>query len=556
MSWRATGRWALLGLIALGCGGDDAGADAGDLAVDAAVAPDLPAPSDAGLRRDAPPIECAPDPVVQFVEIGRAAGLGGVLATVAGECDDALLAGGALVADVDGDGRDDLFYPQPQGPDRLFRNRGDGTFVDVAPALGLDHAGPSAAAVFFDLEGDGDRDLFVTSGARAPNRLYVRGPDGSFTEEAAARGVDLPLSSPFLCSYQVGVAAGDADGDGDLDLLVASWEPFEGPSSDRTRLLINEGGTFTDGTEAAGIDPDGRAGFSPAFADLNGDGVMDIAIAADWGRSRLYLGRGDGSFEDVTATAGVGTDENGMGSVIEDLDQDGDLDWFVTSIFDDESCDEPVGACTGNRLYLGAGDGTFTDGTDAAGVRDGGWGWGAIAIDYDHDGDLDLIHENGQGLIGAYWDDALRLFRNDGALTFTEVACAHGVAFPGSGKGVVPIDLEGDGDLDLFVARTFEAPLLFRNDGASERPWLRVRLSQPGANPDGVGATVSVAAGGTVRRRLVHLNPGYGSPGAPEAHFGLGDHDGPVEVRVRWPDGHEQSLSAVPTRQRLLVTRE
>ncbi len=319
--------------------------------------------------------------------------------------------------------------------------------------------------------------------------------------------------------------------------------------------MINEGGVFTDGTEAAGIDPNGRAGFSPAFADVNGDGVMDIAIAADWGRSRLYLGRGDGTFDDVTETAGVGTDENGMGSVLEDLDQDGDLDWFVTSIFNDESCDEPIGACTGNRLYLGEGDGTFTDGTDAAGVRDGGWGWGAVAVDFDHDGDLDLLHENGQGLIGAYWDDALRLFRNDGEMRFREIACAYGLAYPGADKGIVPFDLENDGDLDLFVARSFDDPLLFRNDGADDRAWLRVRLSQSGANPSGVGATVTVDADGVTQTRRIHLDPGYGSPAAPEAHFGFGAHEGTVDVRVRWPDGTEQTVAGVDARQRLLVTR-
>lgn len=555
MTWGGVRRWSLIGLVALACGGDDdCPVDGGvDSFVDASDPPDE-GPRDGGILPDAPPIECDPDPAVQFVEVGSAAGLSGVLAREMGECDDALVGGGALVLDIDGDGLDDLFYPQPQGRDRLFRNRGDGTFEDVAPELGLDHDGPSAAAVFFDLEGDGDSDLYVTMGGRASNRLYVRGPDG-FTEEAAAWGLDLPPFSPFLCSYQLGVAAGDADGDGDLDLMIASWEPFEGPASDRTRLMINQGGVFTDGTEAAGIDPNGRAGFSPAFADVNGDGVMDIAIAADWGRSRLYLGNGDGTFRDVTETAGVGTDENGMGSVLEDLDQDGDLDWFVTSIFNDVSCDELIGECTGNRLYLGEGDGTFVDGTDAFGVRDGGWGWGAIAIDFDHDGDLDLLHENGQGLVGAYWDDPLRLFRNDGEMRFREIACAYGLAFPGADKGLVPFDLEGDGDLDLFVARSFADPLLFRNDGADTRAWLRVRLQQSGANPSGVGATITIDAGGSLQTRRIHLNPGYGSPAAPEAHFGLGDHEGPVDVQVRWPDGSEQTVVDVGVRQRLLIER-
>ncbi len=232
------------------------------------------------------------------------------------------------------------------------------------------------------------------------------------------------------------------------------------------------------------------------------------------------------------------------------------MDWFVTSIFDDVSCDQPFGECTGNRLYVGNGDGTFLDGTAAAGVVDGGWGWGAVAVDFDHDRDLDLIEVNGVGLTGPYWDDVPRVFRNRGDLTFAEAACAHGLAHPGVSKGIVPIDIEGDGDLDLFVGRSFEDPLLFRNDGASERPWLQVRLSQPGPNPDGVGARVSVEGAGAPMHRQIHLNPGYGSVGAPEAHFGLGDHEGPVDVVVRWPDGSLQRVTAVASKQRLTIVRE
>jgi hypothetical protein len=560
----------LTALLAVGCSDGMPPPDA-DGAVDASH--DVDASRDLALPADRPDLahdlggedggpqapSCALDPLVRFVDVAAEAGLGGVLAGGGppGECFDDLIAGAATVADFDRDGDHDLFFPLPRGPDRLYRNEGNGTFVDVAEALGVAYEGPSAAAVFLDIDGDGDLDLFVSSGARETNRLYVHGPDG-FTEEAVARGASVPLSSPFLCSYQVGVAAGDADGDGDLDLLLASWEDESGPASDRTRLLINEGGTFTDGTEATGIAFAGQAAHTPAFGDVDGDGVMDIAIASDWRRSRLYRGNGDGTFADVTEAAGVGTDENGMGSVLADLDQDGDLDWFVTSIYESRRgiCDELWGDCDGNRLFLGNGDGAFVDATDAAGVRDGAWGWGAVAIDFDHDGDLDLLQENGSGLIGSFWDDAMRLFRNEGSMRFSERGCEHGLAIPGVGKSILPIDYDDDGDLDLFVARTFGEPLLLRNDGAHGRAWLRVRLDQPGPNPDGVGATVVVEGGERALRRGIHLNPGFGGPAAPEAHFGLGDHEGTVSVVVRWPDGATQRVEDVSVGQLLRVERE
>ena len=466
------------------------------------------------------------------------------------ECSDELVGGAVTAADFDGDGDHDLFFPRPRAPDLLFRNDG-GTFTEVGADLGLDHVGSSAAAVFFDVEGDGDLDLYVTSGARAPNRLYVNTPEG-YLEEGAIRGVDLPLSSPFLCSYQLGVAVGDADHDGDLDLLVAAWEESEGPAVDRTRLLLNDGsGFFTDGTVAAGIDPIGRAAFTPAFGDVDGDGLRDLALAADWGRSRLYR-RTASAYVDITTAAAVGTDENGMGSALVDLDGDGDLDWFVTAI------GERFWPEGGNRLYANRGDGTFDDVTTAAGVRQGDWGWGVAAIDFDHDGDLDLAMENGSPEAALWMDDVSLLFRNDGDLRFTEVGCEHGFARPGMGKALVPLDLEGDGDLDLVAVRTYGTPLLLRNDGANARPWLRVRLRQPGTrNPRAIGArlTLTSPTSGESQHRDVHLNPGLGGPAPAEAHFGLAE-GGRRDLRVTWPDGATQEVPDVTLRSVITVTRD
>jgi hypothetical protein len=142
-----------------------------------------------------------------------------------------------------------------------------------------------------------------------------------------------------------------------------------------------------------GLHVDGAWGFAPSFSDLDGDGWPDLAVTGDFQTSRLFWNNGDGTFTDGTDAARVNTEQNGMGSAIGDYDGDGVLDWFVTAIYcDDSECD--LGA-TGNRLYRNNGDRTFSDHTDLAGVRNGRWGWGAASFDYDNDGDLDLVMTNG-----------------------------------------------------------------------------------------------------------------------------------------------------------------
>src|SRR5690606_25412164 len=157
-----------------------------------------------------------------------------------------------------------------------------------------------------------------------------------------------------------------------------------------------------------------------------------------------------------TAAAGVGTDEHGMGGVTADLDGDGLLDLFVTSIWAEGS---PRG--TGNRLYRNLGDRAFADVTDAAGVREGDWGWGTSAFDFDNDGDLDLVMTNGAGPdddpfaagelgtddLSHYANDPPRLWRNEGGAVFTEIAAAAGIVDEGIGYGLLTFDFDDDGDL-------------------------------------------------------------------------------------------------------------
>ena len=229
------------------------------------------------------------------------------------------MSGGAAAGDIDGDGSVDLFVTRLDAPDILFRNRGDGTFEDISDGMGLDKFNfQSNGVLLVDIDNDGDRDIYVTvlGAALDPinnrNCLYVNQGEDPFTEEAILRGVDIHSDQNH---FTYSVSAGDFDRDGWIDLHVNEWVPSL-PS--HSRLLRNRGleapGFFEDVTTAAGVDLTDVHAFASTFTDLDQDGWPDLAVVADFGSSRLFWNNGDGTFTDGTEAAGVGTDENGMGS--------------------------------------------------------------------------------------------------------------------------------------------------------------------------------------------------------------------------------------------------
>ena len=483
--------------------------------------------------------------------------------------------GGVAVRDVDGDGDLDVFLTHFEARDRLYLNQGDFVFVE-SPLPAYTEELFSNGAAFADIDEDGDPDLLVGTVGEPRYYLLVNDGAGGFTEEAVARGVHQTETEGGFHSTMTH-CFGDLDQDGFLDLVTSEWRvPREGVTTTRNSVLINRGvdapGSFADATATWGVamldvdgaDP-GAWGFTPTLIDADLDGRTDLLFAADFGASRLYWNEG-ATFVDGTDAAGVGGEENGMGSAVGDIDGDGDLDWFVSSIANPDCAGCEAWGKTGNRLYRNDGGRGFTDITDEAGVRDAGWAWGAAFFDFDHDGDLDLLVTNGMRSapdVTGFARDRTVLWQNDGTGRFTDVSARFGLTHDGVGRAVAPFDADGDGDLDLLLTHSLDAPIVFRNEVADGRAWLEVapvgRGGGAGSNRDGVGAVVRVVPedGAPAMVRVAGNGCGFltSTPGVP--HFGLAARDTVARVEVTWPrTGATQVLTDVATRQRVVVMEE
>jgi hypothetical protein len=518
-------------------------------------------------------------------------------------------AGGASVVDLDGDGHVDVLETRIGLAPRLFHGDASGNFTldttalpDMTPP---DPASGYGASLWFDADGDSNLDLFLGGVGRQSDVLLIN-VDGRLVDQSADRGIELtadllspegvdPNSQEGAGLTSLGAAASDWDGDGDLDLFVARWSPVRmdptrmGGGTAKTSLcdldyqrdfnphvvwsalLENDGsGGFSDITDEAGLDLVGVSALTPVWADLDGDGWQDLVVTGDYCSSRVFRNVEGRGFGDVTAAMGAGTDENAMGSVVEDLDGDGRLDWFVSSIFaaaDGPGCrsDLPQVGCTGNRLFTMTDDGTFTDATDAVGVRDADWAWGAVGDDLDNDGQRDLAVVNGYQTPSmldptseAMFGEAFRSFaeprptlwrgRPDGP--WGESAEQVGFVGTGLAKSLATFDQDGDGLLDLVVGNSDRPPQLFRNETAPGGRWLRVDLRDPTTkNTRGIGAHLEVldAAGASLGVTEIRAGGSYLGSALPAAHFGLGE-TGPVgTVAVRWPDSDEVTVYPVDT---------
>lgn len=512
-------------------------------------APSTSPPTTSGATTTTSPLD--PTLPLHFAEVSEEAGIDVVRDTPVEAKDvGTIMVGGAAAGDFDGDGWTDVFViGSNSGPDRLYHNNGDGTFTDVAEPAGVARLHRGSGVTTGDYDGDGDLDLFVTSlGVEVPeaghHMLYRNEGDGSFIEVAAQAGLTTTSTDQ---PDGTGSAFGDYDLDGDLDLFVAGWWR----DSQGNRLFRNEGdGTFTDVTRTAEIDASGARGFSPCWVDTTRDRYPELMLVSDFGTTHYFLNDGDGTFTEAAAASGAGLEWSGMGTAIGDVDGDGLVDWLATAIFD-----EVEGRGDGNKLYLGRNDGSFVESTEDLGVADGGWGWGALMVDADLDGRTDIIEANGWW-IPQYVDEPGRVWLAGDDGTFTDVAAGAGLTMAAQALTVLDLDFDRDGDLDFLFTSPVDHVHLYRTDLAEGRSWLRVRLDTSGRDdlaPDGIGSRITVRIGGSAQTQWITGCSNFLSGREYVAHFGLGDATLVNRIRVDWADGTATLVDGVAADQEIVV---
>lgn len=463
--------------------------------------------------------------------------------------------GGVASGDIDGDGDIDLFVVSGVGlGNRLYLNSGDGTFSDVASRYGVGETGiVEAGATFVDFDGDGRLDLVVggvgeeTAPAPHPSVLLFGNTGSGFVNVTDAAGLgDLTQLDTYSTTF------GDVDRDGDLDMFTTHWYNATGGHY----LWENDGaGVFHDVTGEYGL-TSLEFTFTANFVDTDLDGDLDLLVASDFGNSTVMLNEGARFVEEQTSLL---TDGNGMGASVGDYDNDGDLDWFVTSIWDPDGTPEGTWDVTGNRLYQNDGRGRFTDVSQSARVREGYWGWASCFADFDNDGHLDLFHVNGMYVgdrpeFREFWSDPSRLFMSNGDGTFSERSLEVGLTDTGQGRGVACFDADRDGDIDIFVSNNGEAPRFYRNEGTPVHRYLGIVLRGVRPNTQGIGARITVQpADGETQTREIRAGGSYVSQSPSEAHFGLGRAES-VTVIVVWPDGNRTVLHDVEADQLLTIS--
>ena len=490
------------------------------------------------------------------------------------------LGSGAAFFDYDADGDPDLYFvngaPLPGYVSQeiptncLYQNNGDGTFTDVTEKAGVGDTGYGHGCAVGDYNNDGQLDLYVTN--YGTNRLYRNNGDGTFTEVAESAGVTEPR-------WSTSCAFADYDRDGNLDLYVVNYivfdinenpwcglrekgiraycEPDNFIAQSDTLYRNNGDGTFTDVTKTAGIYNTTGKGLGVVWGDYNNDGAADIYVANDSTGNFFYRNNGDGTFEEVGFMVGValsenGAAENGMGTTFGDWNNDGWFDLTVTNY-----------AQQTNTLYHNDADGFFTDATTTTKTAQRTYpylGWATAFIDYDNDGYQDLFVANGHlhenlaelGQEGTYGQRNL-LFRNNSNGTFTEISetLGPGMKLTDVSRGATFADYDLDGDIDIVVTNSNTAPRLLRNDGGNRKNWLQIRLTATNGSTDAIGARVKITTGTLTQTREVRSGDGYLSQQDLTLHFGIGDSEQVDSIEVQWQTGAKQFIGSVPANQML-----
>jgi len=482
-----------------------------------------------------------------------------------------IMSGGAAWLDYDNDGDLDLYLVQggdltgnalDRPGNRLYRNRGDGTFQEVTTVANVGDQSYGMGCAAGDYDGDGDMDLYVTN--VGPNVLYRNEGNGTFanvTARAGAGHAGWGSSAAFV----------DYDDDGKLDLYVVNyidWSPareiacfsggnerdychpsnYNAPAVDV--LYHNSGdGKFTDASEHAGITQARGNGLGIAPGDFNQDGRMDFYVANDGNPNQLWINNGDDTFTDKALLSGCavnrqGVAEAGMGVIAFDLENNGTLDLFMTHLRDET-----------NTLYINQ-NGLFEDITARTGLGVPSLpytGFGTGFADFDHDGELDVYVVNGRvgraqtALAEDPFAEPNQLFRGVGHGRFEEFSPRDGTAevYIENSRAAAFGDYDNDGDIDLVIVNNGGRVRLLENLVGNKRRWIMFRvMNRHGL--DATGAMVSITTSKGKQWRQVQTAYSYLASNDPRVHFGLAEANTVEEVAVLWPGGKKESFGRKP----------
>ncbi|MFO1458203.1 MAG: VCBS repeat-containing protein [Verrucomicrobiota bacterium] len=528
---------------------------------------------------------------------------------------------GLAAADVDGDGRVDLYFCHKQAGNQLYRNLGGGRFTNITATAGVACTNQtSIGAVFADVNGDGSPDLLV-SAFGGPNALLINDGHGHFRDATAESGIAGKSGATSM-------ALGDMDGDGDLDLYLCNFavqallrdgsvistrmvngQPqVTGKHANRVRivdgvlmefgdpdvLLLNDGkGHFTPVPwESAFTDATGKPmsapwdlGLAVQIRDMNGDGNQDIYVCNDFQTpDRMWLGDGHAHFREVGSFSLRNMSLASMGVDFADLDRDGRYDFFTVEMLNLDLRNHlrtasgriPLHRIPGviedreefprNCLYWNRGDGTWAEIASFAGVAATGWSWTPLFLDVDLDGWEDLLISNGHGhdvndrdinervksrpnqvvqatksLLLEYppLETPKFAFHNRHDLTFENVSRAWGFDSRQIAHGMIAVDFDDDGDMDIVANALNGPPLIYRNRGGAPRVAVRLRGLAP--NTAGTGAEIILRGGPVDQRQVILAGGQYLSHSQTQRTFAAGPGD--MNLEVRWTSGR---VSRVP----------
>lgn len=461
--------------------------------------------------------------------------------------------------DFDGDGDMDLFLAGSGTFMAVYRNDG-GKFTEVTGQVGLAKVPSGYSLNLIDYDNDGRVDLYIALNGWSgpmPNRLY-RNVGGRFEDVTSKSGAGDP-GSGFISLW------GDFDNDGYLDLAIANGVLRDGSTPQVYRN--NGNGTFTNMTRQAGIvEPPSYGAIGIALGDYDGDGDLDLLVnGLDRSPNRLYRNDGKWKFTEVAREAGIlQPPHNGFVCFFFDYNNDGRPDILTTSLAPWEAVVEGMTAGyrpatlhpDAVRLFRNNGDGRFTDVTMAAGLHFPMGVMGAGVADIDNDGYVDIYFGTGDPQLSRL--EPNRLFRNQGDGTFVDVTALTNFARPGNkGHGVSFIDLDEDGDLEIYAQLgghyqgDHARNALYENRSGNRKHWLEVDLT--GGNP--VGVSLTLVAGGLKQHREVKGGEGFGASNPMRVHFGLGKEETVESLEIRWPTGERKTLRGVKANQILKVAK-